>query len=131
MTEERQAVRVNIFGSEYTIRGEADGEYIQELAHYVDSKLQEVANGTGLNIPLKVSILAAINMADEVFRLRAAVKEKPAPEPVQTSFPTEPGAPVPTAEPVTLAQPIAAEIPAIATEAVADLARRIEEALKE
>jgi cell division protein ZapA len=75
--EERPAVRVVIFGNEYTIRGEANADYIRELARYVDGKMQEIARNANLSIPLKVGILAAINLADEVFRLRAARADKP------------------------------------------------------
>jgi cell division protein ZapA len=75
--EERPAVRVVIFGNEYTIRGEANAEYIRELSQYVDGKMQEIARNANLSIPLKVSILAAINLADEIFRLRAARAERP------------------------------------------------------
>jgi cell division protein ZapA len=69
--DERHSVRVTIFGNDYTIRGEANAEYILELARYVDEKMREIAGSAGVGVPLKVSILAAINLADEVFRLRA------------------------------------------------------------
>jgi len=70
MNDERRGIKVNIFGSEYAIRGEANEEYIQSLAHYVDEKMKEIAQSTHLTSPLKISILASINMADEIFRLR-------------------------------------------------------------
>lgn len=69
--DDHHSVRVTIFGHEYTIRGEADPDYIRELANYVDEKMKEIERNTSLNLPLKVSILAAINLADEIFRLRA------------------------------------------------------------
>jgi cell division protein ZapA len=119
MTEESRAVRVHIFGSEYSIRGEADAEYIRELARYVDGKMQEVARSTSVNIPLKVSILAAINLADEVFRLRTAkaVADQALAEHTPTQLPLTP--------PASPAETI------LAIEAVAALAAHIEDALKE
>lgn len=77
MSQERQPIKVTIFGSDYTIRGEADHDYIQELAAYVDSKMKEIGQGTQLGNPLKISILAAINLADEIFRLRTAKQNQP------------------------------------------------------
>jgi cell division protein ZapA len=71
MSDERPSVKVTIFGSEYAIRGEAEENYINTLARYVDEKMQEIANNTHLTSPLKISILAGINLADEIFRLRA------------------------------------------------------------
>lgn len=95
--EERPAVRVAIFGNEYTIRGEANADYIRELARYVDGKMQEIARNANLSIPLKVSILAAINLADEVYRLRTTHPEKTdlfsagnTVEPSQTETPAPP-----------------------------------------
>ncbi len=77
MSEERPPIKVTIFGSDYTIRGEADHDYIQKLASYVDSRMKEIGQGTNLNNPLKISILAAINLADEIFRLRSRKQSKP------------------------------------------------------
>jgi cell division protein ZapA len=113
--EERPAVRVIIFGNEYTIRGEANADYIRELAHYVDGKMREISKNANLNIPLKVSILAAINLADEVFRLRAARIEKP--EPAET-LPAEQAL-------------ISAPIPSLDPEAILALAKHIEDALQQ
>ncbi|MBM3307086.1 MAG: cell division protein ZapA [Candidatus Eisenbacteria bacterium] len=64
------SVKVEIFGSEYRIRGDADPESIQEIAHYVDSKMREVDGETALGSSLKVAILAALNIAGELFRER-------------------------------------------------------------
>ncbi|MBN2564295.1 MAG: cell division protein ZapA [Candidatus Eisenbacteria bacterium] len=64
------SVKVEIYGSEYRIRGDADPEYIQEIAHYVDSKMNEVTKETSLGSSLKVAILAALNIAGELFRER-------------------------------------------------------------
>jgi hypothetical protein len=40
------SVKVEIHGAEYRIRGDADPEHIQEIAHYVDSKMREVSKET-------------------------------------------------------------------------------------
>jgi cell division protein ZapA len=64
------SVKVEIYGSEYRIRGDADPEYIQEIAHYVDSKMREVTSETSLGSSLKVAILTALNIAGELFRER-------------------------------------------------------------
>jgi cell division protein ZapA len=64
------SVKVEIYGSEYRIRGDADPESIQEIAHYVDSKMREVDSETALGSSLKVAILAALNIAGELFRER-------------------------------------------------------------
>jgi cell division protein ZapA len=63
-------VKVTIFGNEYRVRGDADEPYIQEIADYVDGTMREIA-GEGRHIsPTRIAILAAFNIADELFRQR-------------------------------------------------------------
>lgn len=75
MSDQAANVKVNILGNDYTIKGQANEDYIQELAHYVNEKMWEIAETTNLSNQLKISILAAVNLADEIFRLRAGLKE--------------------------------------------------------
>ena len=71
MTEQNSTgIRVNIFGTEYPIKGDADPAYIREVAEYVDRKMKEIARNTPIHSSLKVAILAALNIADELFRER-------------------------------------------------------------
>ena len=63
-------LKVNIYGTEYPIRGEVDVEYIRQIAEYVDRKMREVDQTTAAKSSLKVAILAALNIADELFRER-------------------------------------------------------------
>lgn len=68
-------IRVNIFGTEYPIRGDADPAYIKEVAEYVDRKMKEIAKNAPIHSSMKVAILAALNVADELFKERLE-KEK-------------------------------------------------------
>lgn len=64
------SVEVYILGQKYTIKGDAPEQYIQELAGYVTGKIKEVSEHAPNITPLKASILAAINIADELHKLR-------------------------------------------------------------
>lgn len=75
MFGESNVVKVTIFGSEYAIRGDTDPEYIRQVAQYVDAKMREVDEATSVKSSLKVAILAALNIADELFRERAEREE--------------------------------------------------------
>ena len=44
------SVKVNIFGTEYPVKGDADPDYIEEVAAYVDAKMTEVASAEHLDI---------------------------------------------------------------------------------
>lgn len=72
MEDRKQTVTVNIFGEEYPIRGEADTEYIMQVASYLDGKMREVAEKNSNKSPAKVAILAALNITDELFQVRRA-----------------------------------------------------------
>ncbi len=60
------SVEVEIYGQSYNIRSAGDNEYITRLADYVDAKMREIASGTLTVDSLKVAILAALHIADEL-----------------------------------------------------------------
>jgi cell division protein ZapA len=63
-------VEVYILGQKYTIKGDAPEENIQRLVAYVNGKIREVYENAPNITPLKASILAAVNIADELHRLK-------------------------------------------------------------
>ncbi len=67
---ERNSVRVNILGSEYALKSEADPQYVIELASFVDQKMQKLQKGASIHAPLKIAVLTAVNISDELFRLK-------------------------------------------------------------
>ena len=73
--ERSKSTRVQIFGSDYHVRGDADPEYIRGLASYVDGKMQEIATDQSLVSSTKVAILVAIHIADELFQERKKLDE--------------------------------------------------------
>jgi cell division protein ZapA len=69
--DSKNVVQVQIFGHNYTIRGEADQEYILGIAAYVDRKMREITEKLPVASLSKVAILASLNIADELFKERA------------------------------------------------------------
>ena len=67
----KNVVNVQIFGHSYTIRGEADQEYILGVAAYVDRKMREITEKLPVASLSKGAILASLNIADEVCTERA------------------------------------------------------------
>jgi len=64
------AVSVDIYDQIYTLRG-TDPDHIGRLAALVDEKMRAVAaHGTTVD-SLRVAVLAALNIADELIRLRS------------------------------------------------------------
>jgi cell division protein ZapA len=64
------SVTVTIFGRDYTLRAEGDESYLVDLARVVDGRMQEAATASGETSPLKIAVLAALNLADELKRER-------------------------------------------------------------
>ena len=63
-------VKVNIYGNEYNIKGEADPEYIQKLAEYINKRMVETGRNITNGNVLQIAILTALNIADEYFQLQ-------------------------------------------------------------
>lgn len=63
-------VKVQIFGQSYTVGGDLDEAYVQQLARYVDEKMNAVAAATQTVDSVKVAVLAALAIADELYSLR-------------------------------------------------------------
>ena len=66
--QESTLVPVVIMGQTYKVRAEEDVAYIEELARFVDTKMRTIADATGTSESLKIAILAALNIADELFK---------------------------------------------------------------
>jgi cell division protein ZapA len=64
-----KVIEIEIYGQKYRIKvkGEEDEKYISHLTSYVDQKMREVAVRSKSVDVLKVVVLAALNIADELF----------------------------------------------------------------
>ena len=65
-----RVVHVEIHGQQYPIRSSLDPAYVAELAAYVDQKMRAASRESTAGDTLKVAVLAALNIADECFRVR-------------------------------------------------------------
>jgi cell division protein ZapA len=68
--EKPNLVHVEIFGQTYALSAGADAGYVEQLAAHVDAQMREVGKSAGAVDSLRVAVLAALNIADECFRLR-------------------------------------------------------------
>ena len=63
-------VKVEIYDQTYQIGSDLDETYVTELARYVDAKMRAVAEATQTVDSLKVAVLAALAITDELHSLR-------------------------------------------------------------
>ncbi|PIV24230.1 MAG: cell division protein ZapA [Deltaproteobacteria bacterium CG03_land_8_20_14_0_80_45_14] len=63
-------VEIKVFGQTYTVKTDAGEDYIQEVAKYVNEKMDEVLKKTKSVSTLNVAILTALNIADDLLKER-------------------------------------------------------------
>jgi cell division protein ZapA len=74
MADSEQIIPVEIFGQRYPIRSTLSPEYVARLATYVDHKIRAAADSTPGSDSLRLAVLAALNIADELYRCREATQ---------------------------------------------------------
>lgn len=67
MAEPYKTTIIRIMGDEYPIKSDADPDYLQELAKYVEKKIQSIALKNKFPSKLKSEVLASIIIVDEYF----------------------------------------------------------------
>lgn len=73
---EGTVISVDIHGQRYPIRSTLDEEYVVRLAGYVDEKMRAAAESSPSGDALRLAVLAALNVADELFRCRDASRAR-------------------------------------------------------
>ena len=68
--EQTPTIKVEIYNQVYNIRSDGDAEYVAQLAEFVDRRMREISSSTLTVDSLKVAILAALHIADELHRLK-------------------------------------------------------------
>jgi cell division protein ZapA len=76
MSDSGRVVPVDIHGQRYPIRSALEPEYVAKLAAYVDEKFRAAAESTPTGDSLRLAVLAALNIADELFRCRDTTRQK-------------------------------------------------------
>lgn len=76
MADASRVVSVEIAGQRYPIRSGLDPEYVNRLAVYVDDKMRAAADSAPTGDAVRLAVLAALNIADELFRCRDSSRTK-------------------------------------------------------
>jgi len=63
-----RVIHVEMHGQRYAIRSSLEGQYVAELAAFVDERMRRAASECPAGDTLKIAVLAALNIADEYFR---------------------------------------------------------------
>jgi cell division protein ZapA len=65
----KNVVRVEILGREYTVKSDEDPGRVEKIAAYVNQKIREISGASQTASTLNAAILAALNIADNYFRI--------------------------------------------------------------
>ena len=76
MPDSGRVIPVEIHGQRYPIRSSLEPEYVARLASYVDEKMRAAGESTPSGDSLRLAVLAALNIADELFRCRDATSAR-------------------------------------------------------
>ena len=63
-----KTIEIEVYGQRFSLQGEADDTYFHELAQYVDGQMRMLSQEMKTGTPSKLAILAAINIADQLFQ---------------------------------------------------------------
>lgn len=74
-TTSAPTIKVEIYNQTYNIRSDGDSEYLMQLADFVDARMREISSGTLTVDSLKVAILAALHIADELHRMKQTYEQ--------------------------------------------------------
>ena len=67
-------VPIRVLNYDIGVLTEESPEYVKKVSEYVDSKINEVVSGADTASIIKSVILAALNIADELFKEREKLK---------------------------------------------------------
>jgi len=70
MSDHGIVVSVEISGQRYPIRTELDPAYVVRLAAYVNEKLRAASESSPSGDSVRLAVITALNIADELFRCR-------------------------------------------------------------
>lgn len=65
-----KTIEVTIFNQTYRLRSKTDEEHVREMAYLVDERMRQIASHATTHDVLKIAVLAALNIADEMQNLR-------------------------------------------------------------
>ena len=74
--DQGRVIPISIQGQQYPIRTSLEPEYVLQLAMFVDEKMRAAAESTPSGDSLRLAVLAALNIADELFRCRDATDQR-------------------------------------------------------
>jgi cell division protein ZapA len=71
----KKSYDIRIFGQELSVLSDAEDENVANVVEFVNKKMEEVLQSAGNLKTLDVAILAALNISEELLKLKGVNKE--------------------------------------------------------
>ena len=71
----KKSHKINILGQELSVLSDADDEHVASVIRVVNEKMEEIKKSANNFKTLDIAILAALNVAEELVKLRGVNKE--------------------------------------------------------
>ena len=71
----KKQIEIKVLGQKFVVRSDSDDDYVNQVAAFVDQKMNDVMKSSKTVASLNVAILAAMNIADEYMKYKQT-KEK-------------------------------------------------------
>lgn len=75
MSDAPTSVSVKIYDREYTLRTSGDAERLRTVCACLDKRMRELSASSGSVDTLKVAVLAALSLAEDLYRTREALQK--------------------------------------------------------
>lgn len=72
----KRTVEIKVMGQKFNVRSDSNDDYVNEVARFVDEKMNEVLKSSQSVASLSVAILAAMNIADEFLKYKNEKENK-------------------------------------------------------
>jgi cell division protein ZapA (FtsZ GTPase activity inhibitor) len=76
--KEKSQMKLTVLGTSLMVQSDDKKEQLQAIIDYFEKKIEEVKNKLPKAEPLKIAIIAALNIIDELFKLKADLKQQSA-----------------------------------------------------
>ncbi|MGA2977799.1 MAG: cell division protein ZapA [Spirochaetia bacterium] len=67
---EKRQLKIEVLGTSFVIQSDESADHLARLSSYVKTRIEEVKNRYSFADPLTVVVLAALNIADDMFKTR-------------------------------------------------------------
>jgi cell division protein ZapA len=66
----KRQLRIDVLGTSFVIQSDESADHLARLSSFVKAKVEEVKSRYAFAEPLTIAVLAALNIADEMFKAR-------------------------------------------------------------